>query len=151
MTQDISHWLTEIRTLQRQLADVRKERDQAFASAANWRRLYETEARQRRHQVENWRSQHHQAQSQPLPSQPSQLAAHPSIPEAGPVQAQLNAALERCQELASRLEAERQAHAHTRQTLTTALGEAFDTLKSKETAHSRDLSADASHAKSEAS
>lgn len=149
MTQDISHWLTEIRTLQRQLADVRKERDQAFASAANWRRLYETEARQRRHEVENWRSQRHQDQSQPPQSQPSQLAAHPPS-EAAPMQAQLTAALERCQELMGRLEAERQAHAHTRQTLTTALGEAFDTLKSKQIAHSHDLSANAAQSKGEA-
>lgn len=124
MSQDVSQWLAEIRTLQRQLADTRKERDQAFASAANWRRLYETEARQRRQEAVEMRSQIQAQQNQPpkTDARSAQLA---------PLQTQLHAALERCQELTQHLEAERQAHAHTRQTLTTALGEAFDTLKPK--------------------
>ena len=57
MSQDVTQWLAEIRTLQRQLADVRQERDQAYASAANWRRLYETEARQRRTEVADFQTQ----------------------------------------------------------------------------------------------
>ena len=48
MSQDLTQWIAEVRTLQRQLADTQKERDQAYNSAANWRRHYETEARQRR-------------------------------------------------------------------------------------------------------
>ncbi len=48
MTQDVRQWLGEIKHLQQKLAEAHKERDEAFASAANWRHLYETEAKQRR-------------------------------------------------------------------------------------------------------
>jgi multidrug resistance efflux pump len=51
MTQDVSRWLAEIRTLQQQLAAARQERDQAYASASNWRQLYDAEAQQRRTDV----------------------------------------------------------------------------------------------------
>ncbi|PSN09942.1 hypothetical protein C7271_26920 [filamentous cyanobacterium CCP5] len=139
MSQDVSQWLTEIRTLQRQLADVRKERDQALTSAANWRRLYETEARQRRHELETWRSQ---VQSQAVKTDNSEPARTGSTLEpssaASSIQAQLEAALARCQDLASRLQAEQEAHSRTRKTLTTALGETFDTLKAKEMAYRDD-------------
>ncbi|MEM0979705.1 MAG: hypothetical protein AAGH78_05455, partial [Cyanobacteria bacterium P01_H01_bin.58] len=52
MTQDITRWLTEIRTLQQQLAASRQERDQAYKSASNWRQLYDAEAKQRRDEME---------------------------------------------------------------------------------------------------
>ena len=48
MTQDVRQWLAEIKTLQQKLTETQKERDEAYASAANWRNLYETEAKQRR-------------------------------------------------------------------------------------------------------
>ena len=51
MTQEITRWLTEIRTLQQQLEAARQERDQAYQSAANWRQLYDAEAKQRRAEV----------------------------------------------------------------------------------------------------
>lgn len=51
MTHDVRQWLAEIKTLQQQLAEVHQERDQAYAGAANWRKLYETEAQQRRTEV----------------------------------------------------------------------------------------------------
>mgnify|MGYP006266247903 CR=1 FL=1 len=128
MTHDVSHWLAEIRTLQRQLADTCKERDQAFASAANWRRLYETEARQRRHEIQALRSQTLSNEHDPS-KPPVEEAKALSETQVEPLQARLEDALQRCRELSSQLEAEKQAHAHTRKTLTTALGEAFDTLK----------------------
>lgn len=48
MTHDVRQWLAEIKSLQQQLAEAYQERDQAYAGAANWRKLYETEAHQRR-------------------------------------------------------------------------------------------------------
>jgi DNA repair exonuclease SbcCD ATPase subunit len=48
MTQDVRQWLSEIKALQQQLAEAEQERDTAYTSATNWRRLYETEAQQRR-------------------------------------------------------------------------------------------------------
>ncbi|MGF1568088.1 MAG: hypothetical protein ACFCVD_08440 [Nodosilinea sp.] len=130
MADDITQWIAEVRTLQRQLADTRKERDQAYTSAANWRRLYETEASQRRQDAEQARTQLQALQVQlNLQSEafhPGDLASNsPESAESG-IPADLNA---RCQELSQRLLAEQQAHAQTRQTLTAALADTMDTLK----------------------
>jgi hypothetical protein len=43
MTYDVSQWLAEIKALKQQLATASQESEQAHASAANWRQLYETE------------------------------------------------------------------------------------------------------------
>ncbi|WP_035991764.1 hypothetical protein [Leptolyngbya sp. KIOST-1] len=130
MSQDLTQWITEVRTLQRQLADTQKERDQAYNSAANWRRLYETEARQRREDQAEFETQLEVLQAQiandPNRSLDRNLAAADSLQG---LQQQLDGLVQRCQELTDRLQAEQQAHAHTRQTLTSALGDTFDTLK----------------------
>lgn len=143
MAYDVSQWLAEIRTLQRQLADAQKERDQAYASAANWRRLYETEARQRRTEVEEMRS-HLQALESQLDSAqnpanlapPGELGAPSRLLANGaePLQAKMEELLHLCQSLRQQLEAEKTAHAQTRQTLTTALGDTFDMLKPEKSA-----------------
>lgn len=52
MVNEVSQWLAEIQTLQQQLGVLSQERDQAYASAANWRRLYESESEQRRNDAE---------------------------------------------------------------------------------------------------
>ncbi|HEY9735866.1 MAG TPA: hypothetical protein V6D06_06270 [Trichocoleus sp.] len=137
MAYDVSQWLAEIRTLQRQLADAQKERDQAYTSAANWRRLYETEARQRRTEVEELRShlQTLEAQLKQAQTNSSLLNELPTLgrPQSAetnePLKAQVDETLRLCQSLKQQLEAERAAHAQTRQTLTTALGDTFDMLK----------------------
>lgn len=51
MNQDIRQWLDEIKRLQEQLGQLRSERDQALASADQWRERYNTEAQQRREEV----------------------------------------------------------------------------------------------------
>jgi hypothetical protein len=122
MAHDVSQWLAEIRTLQRQLADTQKERDQAYASAANWRRLYETEARQRRSEAEMLRSQ---LAETPQPSAEAAAATSASAP----LSERLAELLQLCQTLTQQLEAEKAAHDQTRQNLTTALGDTFDMLK----------------------
>jgi chromosome segregation ATPase len=135
MSYDVSQWLAEIRTLQRQLADTQKERDQAYASAANWRRLYETEARQRRNEVEALRSQLQaletqlQAQKSSVPTSQPAAADLPVTSADGSPETRLEEALTLCQSLAQQLKAEKEAHEQTRQTLTTALGDTFDMLK----------------------
>ncbi|MEQ9672150.1 hypothetical protein [Coleofasciculus sp. G2-EDA-02] len=48
MSNDVRQWLAEIKELKQQLADSIRDRDAANESAANWRRLYNTEAQQRR-------------------------------------------------------------------------------------------------------
>lgn len=142
MAYDVSQWLAEIRTLQRQLADTQKERDQAYASAANWRRLYETEARQRRSESEELRShlqtleaELKQVQTQsslPLTGLSTQSSTESTAASGLPIPAE--ELLRLCQSLKQQLEAEKTAHAQTRQTLTTALGDTFDMLKPEKSA-----------------
>lgn len=140
MAYDVTQWLTEIRTLQRQLADTQKERDQAYASAANWRRLYETEARQRRTETEELKTHLQSLEAElsyhrnghpatEVEAHSGLEGSHPSGDAMEVLQIRLSETLALCQELTRRLEAEQAAHALTRQTLTTALGDAFDALK----------------------
>lgn len=135
MSQELTQWIAEVRTLQRQLADTRKDRDQAYNSAANWQRLYETEARQRREETANLRSQVQTLQAQLQQAERAGNAVGEELrhnleaaDSSGGVQAQLQALVARCQELTDQLEAEKEAHARTLQSLTAALGDAFDTL-----------------------
>lgn len=120
MTHDVTQWLAEIRSLQHQLAAARQERDQAYRSAANWQRIYEKEAEQRRAAALDQMVGH---------APPS--AGTDALAGIGDLQHQLQIQrlMERCATLEAALDAERLAHAHTRQTLTTALGETFETLK----------------------
>ena len=126
---DLTQWISEVKTLQRQLADTQKDRDQAYNSAANWRRLYETEARQRREDSAQFQAQiqalQHSLSASPVAALEQDLAAADSL--AG-LQQRLEALVQRCHELTQLLETEKQAHAHTRQTLTAALGDTFDIL-----------------------
>ncbi|MBD2260968.1 hypothetical protein [Pseudanabaena sp. FACHB-2040] len=140
MSYDVSQWLAEIRTLQRQLADTQKERDQAYASAANWRRLYETEARQRRTESEALRShlqtleaELKQLKDSPTGAGPTDLVAAQGETAAGDaLETKLQKTLNLCQSLTQQLKAEKEAHEQTRQSLTTALGDTFDMLKAEQ-------------------
>ncbi|MBE7381423.1 MAG: hypothetical protein F6J95_008445 [Leptolyngbya sp. SIO1E4] len=139
MTQDITRWLTEIRTLQQQLATIRQERDQAYKSAANWRQLYDAEAKQRRDEVEQLK-----LTISTLRTELSALRAQQtdiSVPAVGQLpdtkadlntveglRTQLVTVLQQCDRLQKSLKAEQADHAETRKTLTTALGEAIDAL-----------------------
>ncbi len=135
MSQDLTQWIAEVRTLQRQLADTRHERDQAHNSAANWRRLYENEARQRRQEAEQYQAQMADMAQRLLDQQQAHREAQTFVEGLGQanslndLQTQLTALVQRCQRLTDSLEAERLAHAHTRQSLTAALGDTFDRLK----------------------
>ncbi|MBF2047709.1 MAG: hypothetical protein EDM05_034310 [Leptolyngbya sp. IPPAS B-1204] len=138
MTQDIRQWLAEIKALQQKLAEVQQERDQAYISAANWRNLYETEAKQRRADLQAAQDTiaalqvELAAQQRPTPDASNYGAIlHQQVeqwqtPEE--LKAHLMQALLDCDRLVQELEAERQAHTQTRQDLTTALGDTMDLL-----------------------
>lgn len=138
MTQEITRWLTEIRTLQQQLTTTRQERDQAYQSASNWRQLYDAEAKQRREEVERL-----QATVTTLRTELETLHAHREAAIAAVIEEQLDAtdiqtveglrgelikALQTCDRLQKALAAEAASHAETRKSLTSALGEAIDAL-----------------------
>ena len=52
MSQNAAQWLAEVQSLQRQVRSLQAERDKAYASADNWRKLYESEGQQRRRDAE---------------------------------------------------------------------------------------------------
>lgn len=142
MTQDITRWLTEIRTLQQQLAATCQERDQAYKSASNWRQLYESEARQRREEAEKLHSmlttlRTELAKLRGQAREPVQSAAgagelladaEVGVDTLEGLRTQLEKALQQCDRLQKALVAEQADHAETRKTLTTALGETIDAL-----------------------
>ncbi|HEY9887151.1 MAG TPA: hypothetical protein V6D02_02055 [Candidatus Obscuribacterales bacterium] len=137
MTSEITRWLTEIRTLQQQLATTRQERDQAYQSAANWRQLYDAEAKQRREEaatlkatVETLRTELATARSPSDPGIiPNLVAAEGAdLQTVEGLRAELIKALQACDRLQNALNAEKIAHAETRQTLTSALGETIEAL-----------------------
>lgn len=136
--QDVQQWLAEIRGLQQKLVEVQQERDQAYSSAANWRGLYETEAKQRRSETTE--------ASKALAALRNELAVlqrpspdasrYPEILRAQveqtqsleELQLQLMQALAERDQFQQALEEEQQAHSQTRQDLTTALGDTMDLL-----------------------
>lgn len=140
MSQDLTQWIAEVRTLQCQLTDARRERDQAHNSAANWRRLYENEARQRRQDAEQFQAEIAQVNQRLLEQQRAQAEAQHLVTEMeqadslSGLQDQLSALVQRCQRLTQSLDAERQSHQSTRQALTAALSDTFDILKPERSA-----------------
>ncbi|MEO0541997.1 MAG: hypothetical protein AAFZ80_14200, partial [Cyanobacteria bacterium P01_A01_bin.105] len=124
MTNEVSQWLAEIKTLQRQLAEARQERDQAYASATNWRKLYESEAHQRRESTE--RSQMRvQALMQTLNSYQGEAIDETELQEVmarvnqidgvAELRSQLVESLKLCDQLSRRLKHEQASHEQTRQ------------------------------------
>lgn len=140
MVNEVSQWLAEIQTLQQQLKILGQERDQAYASAANWRRLYESESEQRRNDSERSQTriralanQLNVFQQAPVTGEASSdlervLADVNQVESVDELRSQLTEALTLCDQLSNALNAEQVAHEETRQSLTTALGDTIDLL-----------------------
>ena len=148
MTHDVTQWLNEIKTLKQQLAAAQQERDEAYTSATNWRRLYETEAQQRRTEahlaretIETLQIEIQQLQGMPQtqlqdPASVSaiqQEVAQLQIP--AELQAKLAEALIERDRLLQALKLEQAEHAQTRKSLTTALGDTIELLTKERSAH----------------
>lgn len=147
MTQDVTQWLTEIKSLQQQLIEARQERDEAYASAANWRKLYETEAKQRRAETNLARQtvdalkaeiQQFQAEPQAELDEPTIMSAIQQeiehLQSTGVLKEKLAAVLIERDRLAQALKLEQAQHAQTRKSLTTALGDTVDMLTKERSA-----------------
>ncbi len=152
MTHDVRQWLAEIKHLQQKLTETQQERDEAYASAASWRNLYETEAQQRRTEahlarqtVDALKLEIEQIQSRPQirPADPAALSAIQTevglLQGVQELQTKLADALVECDRLTQSLKAEQVAHLQTRKSLTTALGDTIDMLTKERTARSRHL------------
>jgi hypothetical protein len=141
MSQDVRQWLVEIKALQQKLTEISQERDQAYASAANWRRLYETEAQQRRtesrlaqHQMELLKAELEQLKRLPQPEVSDGITRSAieeqleQLQNPSELKENLARALMECDRLAQSLKAEQADHAQTRRSLTTALGDTVSLL-----------------------
>ena len=139
MVNEVSQWLAEIQTLRQQLQTLSQERDQAYASAANWRRLYESESEQRRSDAQKSQTRiralanelelSKQPPSQQAPYDLNQVEAQvEQVESVKELRSQLINALIRCEQLSDALKTEQAAHRETRQNLTTALGDTIDLI-----------------------
>ncbi|MGB3532620.1 MAG: hypothetical protein WBA13_03780 [Microcoleaceae cyanobacterium] len=148
MTQDVRQWLDEIKRLQQQLSTMQRDRDTALDSAQQWRKLYSTEAQQRREETERY-----QSTLALLEAEIAQLQQKLSIPQneiltkvtiqreldqlqdAEELKAKLKSVMlerdrarETIRQLNESLEEEITSHQETRNSLTTALGDTVDLL-----------------------
>lgn len=137
MPQNVAQWLAEIQSLQRQVAQLQQEREQAYASVDNWRNLYEAEAQQRRRDTAMQdrkieRLQQALAEFEAPQDDSAQFNAEISCIQGNQsveqLQTQLVAARRQCEQLKTQLQTEQSEHAQTRESLTAALGDAVDLL-----------------------
>ena len=138
MSQNVSQWLVEIQSLQQQIAELKKERSQAYASVDNWRNAYDAEAQQRRRDTEMYQVKINRLEQTLAEMQSateategvsaaelSRIQSNQSVEQ---LQGQLIAAKKACDRLKAELKAEKAEHLNTRESLTASLGDAVDLL-----------------------
>ncbi|NEO97929.1 MAG: hypothetical protein F6K58_04310 [Symploca sp. SIO2E9] len=142
MSNDVTEWLAQIKALRQQLTDSINSRQAADESAANWRRLYNTEAQQRRTQMRLAQQQIEtlQAQIQQLQGERTQLTSD-SLPGNSAIEYEV-AQIQSIEELRTKLievileregltkalKAEQNQHAQTRKNLTAVIGDTIEQL-----------------------
>ncbi len=132
-------WLAEIQSLTQQMKQFQRERDEAWESSQKWRQLYNTEAEQRRADTK----MHQEAIASVKAEEQkflgvnteigtdSTTAIQQQIPQFNSIEELQTQLLEVIQErdyLLQALKLEQENHAQTRKGLTTALGDAIDSL-----------------------
>ncbi len=142
MTQELTkQWLEEIQSLKQRVAELQKERDTGWESAEKWRKLYNTEAEQRRvdtqlsqQAIASLKAEIQKLQGSELPQLHDTAAATAiqleieQLKSVEELQTKLIAVLKERDRLLSLLKTEQDNHAQTRKSLTTALGDAIDGL-----------------------
>ena len=140
-------WLAEIQALRQQMAELQQKRDEAWESSQKWRQLYNTESEQRRaeakiHQqalakrsegIVSVKAELQQFQGinvdataeNTTTAVQSKLSQLTSVEE---LKAKLVAVTKERDYLIQALKTEQENHAQTRNNLTTALGDAIDSL-----------------------
>ncbi|HEY9803135.1 MAG TPA: hypothetical protein V6D25_22430 [Leptolyngbyaceae cyanobacterium] len=142
MTQDLTQqWLAEIQTLKQQLIEEQQQRAAAWESAEKWRKLYNTEAEQRRTDADFFRQtiaslkteiqQLKGIDGQTLPDAKASVGIQQELAQIRTVEdlkAKLVEVIKERDRLRQALKTEQENHAQTRKSLTTALGDAIDSL-----------------------
>lgn len=142
MTQELtSQWLAEIKALKQQIAELQAEHDAGWQSAEKWRKLYNTEAEQRRtdaqmaqQTIASLKAQIQQIQgieAAQLDDPTATTAIQQQVEQLESVEelkAKLIAVTKERDRLLQALKTEQDNHSQTRKSLTTALGDAIDGL-----------------------
>ncbi len=142
MSEDLTkQWLAEIKALKQQLTQQQLERDSAWSSSQKWRQLYNTEAEQRRtdahlfqQAIASLKAEIHKLkgiEGGTLGDGKATTAIQQEIQQIESVeelQAKLIAVTKERDRLLQALKTEQESHAQTRKSLTTALGDAIDSL-----------------------
>jgi vacuolar-type H+-ATPase subunit I/STV1 len=142
MTQELTpQWLAEIKALKQHIAELQTEHDTGWQSAEKWRKLYNTEAEQRRtdaqmaqQTIASLKAQIQQIQgieAAQLDDPTATTAIQQEVEQLESVEelkAKLIAVTKERDRLLQALKTEQDNHAQTRKSLTTALGDAIDGL-----------------------
>jgi hypothetical protein len=138
MSEELVQWLAEIRTLKQALAEAERDRDAAQASATHWRKLYNTEARQRREEAKIAQAQQDELQAQlrggqsvpeTTPQNPTNFAAELApIRNEEQLRQKLVAVLQERDRALDALRQEQENHRYTRQNLTAVIGDTMEQL-----------------------
>lgn len=135
MSQEVVGWLNEVKELQQQVKAARAAEQSAYASVDNWRKRYEIEAEQRRTEtqamqktISDLRAELDRLKNQPQVSEPEIQTEIDQFKTAAELQAKLIEVWSDRNQLAQDLKAEQLSHTHTRNSLTTALGDTVDML-----------------------
>jgi vacuolar-type H+-ATPase subunit I/STV1 len=142
MTQELTpQWLAEIKALKQHIAELQTEHDAGWQSAEKWRKLYNTEAEQRRtdaqmaqQTIASLKAQIQQIQgieAAQLDDPTATTAIQQEVEQLESVEelkAKLIAVTKERDRLLQALKTEQDNHAQTRKSLTTALGDAIDGL-----------------------
>jgi membrane-associated HD superfamily phosphohydrolase len=134
-------WLAEIQSLKQQLVQLQSERDEAWESSQKWRQLYNTEAEQRRNDAQMSKQaiasiklelRKLQGIGDGILPEPiattiiqQEITQLTSVEE---LQAKLITVTKERDRLLQALKTEQDDHAQTRKSLTTALGDAIDSM-----------------------
>ena len=150
MSEDLTkQWLTEIQSMKQQIAQLKAEQVANWESAEKWRKLYNTEAEQRRTDAQLFRQtvaslkaeiqQLQGIEDGTLPDSDTGIAIQQEVAQLSSLEelkTKLTDAMKERDRLLQALKTEQDKHSQTRQSLTTALGDAIDGFKKQKTSNS---------------
>ncbi len=147
MSQDLTQkWLTEIKKLKQSIIDLQTQLTSAWDSSEKWRKLYNTEAEQRRTDVKLFQQtiaslrleiqQMKGIEDRKLPDAQTATKIQDEVEKLNSVtelKVKLISIMKERDRLQQALKTEQEMHIQTRESLTTALGDAIDGFKQQKT------------------
>ena len=147
MSQDLTQkWLTEIQRLKQTIIDLQTQLTSAWESSEKWRKLYNTEAEQRRTDVQLFQQTIGSLKSEiqqikgiddgKLPDAQTATKIQDEVEQLNSIKelkVKLIGVMKERDRLQQALKTEQEMHIQTRKSLTTALGDAIDGFKQQKT------------------